>query len=186
MCNKTSPTPNELYTRFDGRPGTFLSGSLGAPTTGLLDVGARRSDTTCAFEGWIGELLIYETAKTSVELEFIRGYLLNKWGTPAGDPLTVALATASGTFPQSTPVTVTATFSESVTGFTSGDVAVTNGSVTAFSGSGTTYTITVTPTTAYSSTTVDVAAGAASTASGKLNIVANQLTFTYSPPRPTP
>lgn len=41
--------------------------------------------------------------------------------------------------------TVTATFSEAVTGFVAGDVTVTNGTVTAISGSGTTYTLTITP-----------------------------------------
>lgn len=43
------------------------------------------------------------------------------------------------------PFTVTVTFSEPVTGFEIGDIAVTNGTLSGFTGSGATYAVTVTP-----------------------------------------
>jgi hypothetical protein len=54
------------------------------------------------------------------------------------------------------PIPFTVTFSEAVTGFTAGDIAVDNGGVTNFSGSGTTYTFDVVPTAAG---TVNVSVG---------------------------
>jgi len=76
------------------------------------------------------------------------------------------------------PFSVTATFSESVTGFVSGDVSVTNGSVTSLTGSGTTYTIAVTPA-ANGLVTVNVAANAAQDSAGNNSTAATALTRTY-------
>ncbi|MBI2603696.1 MAG: right-handed parallel beta-helix repeat-containing protein, partial [Deltaproteobacteria bacterium] len=74
----------------------------------------------------------------------------------------------------------TVTFSESVTGFISGDVTVGNGSVSSFAGSGTTYTFNLTPTANFDGTvTVNVAAGVASDVAGDTNTAANQYSYTY-------
>jgi hypothetical protein len=89
-----------------------------------------------------------------------------------------APATVNGAF------TVTATFSESVTGFDASDLTISNGSASAFSGSGTTYSFTVTPTTD-GTVTVDVAAGAASDAAGNGSTVATRLSRTADLTRPT-
>jgi hypothetical protein len=79
--------------------------------------------------------------------------------------------------------TVTATFSESVTGFAAGDVSVANGSLSGFAGSGSTYTFTVTPS-ANGTITVDIDADAASDAVGNGNSAATSLqrTFAMTPP----
>jgi hypothetical protein len=57
---------------------------------------------------------------------------------------TVALTSASPTTTNA-PFLVTATFSESVTGFIASDVNLTNSTISGFTGSGTTYNFTVTP-----------------------------------------
>ena len=79
--------------------------------------------------------------------------------------------------------TVTATFSESVTGFDGSDVSVGNGTLSGFGGSGTSYSFTVTPT-VDGMVTVDVAANGAADTVGTLNTAATQLTRTadVSPP----
>jgi hypothetical protein len=73
---------------------------------------------------------------------------------------------------------VTATFSESVNGFTGADVALGNGTLSGFSGSGTSYSFTVTPV-SDGVVTVDVAANGAADAAGNFNTAAPQLSRLY-------
>src|SRR4029079_9471779 len=82
------------------------------------------------------------------------------------------------------PIPVTATFSEPVTGFGSSDVSVANGTVGTIAGSGTTYTFDVTPTAA-GTVTVDVAAGAAVDSATNPSTAATQLSRTYDPSVPS-
>jgi len=96
---------------------------------------------------------------------------------------TVAL-TSSSSNPTNAAFTVTATFSEPVTGFSLAGVSVGNGAKSALSGSGTTYMFTVTPT-SNGSVTVDLAAGSASDAAGNANTAAPQLTRTYDATPPS-
>ncbi len=98
---------------------------------------------------------------------------------------TVALATsATGTLTGS--FNVTATFSESVTGFVVGDVSVVNGAVSNFSGSGAAYSFDVTPTADTQGTvTVDVLADVAADSVSNANTASNQLSFAYDVAAPT-
>ncbi|WP_415063078.1 Ig-like domain-containing protein [Bdellovibrio sp.] len=96
----------------------------------------------------------------------------------------LALSSASGNPFNAASFSVTATFSESVTGFAAGDISVTNGTVSGFSGSGTTYTFTVTPA-AQGLVTVAVNAGVATDAAGNGNTAATNLTRTYDSVGPT-
>ncbi len=89
---------------------------------------------------------------------------------------TVTLDTQVGDF-VSGAFTVTATFSEAVTGFDAGDVVVTNASLDQFTGSGASYSFDVTPT-SDGVVTVDVAAGAAQDGAGNATAAAAQLTRT--------
>ncbi|MBO6604056.1 MAG: hypothetical protein JJ949_12570 [Roseicyclus sp.] len=82
--------------------------------------------------------------------------------TTAPDPTNLAL------------IPITATFSESVTGFAAGDIVVGNGSVSGFSGSGSVYTFNVIPA-ADGTVTVDVAADAAQDGATNGNTAAAQL-----------
>jgi hypothetical protein len=98
-----------------------------------------------------------------------------------------ALPTVTLSSPSVTPVngsfSVTATFSESVTGFVLGGVAVTNGTASNLAGSGATYTFDVAPA-ADGVVTIAVGAGAAADAAGNTNTAATPLTRTYDGTRP--
>ncbi len=91
---------------------------------------------------------------------------------------TVVLSSTATDPTGSSPFSVTATFSESVTGFVIGDIAVGNGSAGNFSGSGTTYTFDVTPA-GDVVVTVNVAANAAQDSVGNNSTAATALTRTY-------
>ena len=73
-----------------------------------------------------------------------------------------------------TPIQVTATFSEPVTGFDADDITVSNGLVGNFAGSGAVYTFDVTPND-IGTVMVDIAAAAATDDDGKWNSAALQL-----------
>lgn len=79
---------------------------------------------------------------------------------------------------------VTFTFSEPVTDFTSDDIAVTNATVSGFSGTGGSYTATITPTGA-GTVTIDVAAAAAQDAAGNDSTAAAQVSVAYDATPPT-
>ncbi len=96
---------------------------------------------------------------------------------------TVVLDTGAGDFVSGT-FTVTATFSEAVTGFDAGDVVVTNASLDQFTGSGASYSFDVTPI-SDGVVTVDVAAGAAQDGAGNATAAAAQLTRTADLTVPT-
>ncbi|MEG4413849.1 DUF4347 domain-containing protein, partial [Microcoleus sp. C2C3] len=96
---------------------------------------------------------------------------------------TVALTSASPTTTNA-PFLVTATFSESVTGFIASDVNLTNSTLSGFTGSGTTYNFTVTPN-ADGAVTVDVPAATATDIAGNNNTAATQLTRTADITAPT-
>jgi hypothetical protein len=87
----------------------------------------------------------------------------------------VSLAAPAGPF--NAPFSVTATFSESVTGFTAGDVSGGNATISSFAGSGDTYTFTVTPA-GDGAVTVDVPGNVAADEAGNQNTAAATLTRT--------
>lgn len=89
--------------------------------------------------------------------------------------------------PVSGAFTLTATFTESVTGFELSDLTVGNGTASNFNASsGTVYTVTITPT-SDGQVTVDIAAGVATDSAGNANTAATQFTITNdaTPPVPT-
>ncbi|MFD1875692.1 Ig-like domain-containing protein [Hymenobacter bucti] len=98
-------------------------------------------------------------------------------------PTVVISSTAgsAGSTTATTPLPFTVTFSESVTGFVAGDVAVTNGTLAGFSGAGSTYTFNVTPAAA-GAVTVTVPANAATDQANNGNAAATQFSITYQPP----
>lgn len=96
----------------------------------------------------------------------------------------LVLSSAAAAEFNSATISVTATFSESVTGFALADINVTNGTASSLSGSGTTYSFTVTPA-GQGLVTVAVAAGVASDSAGNLNTAAVNLTRTYDSVAPT-
>ncbi len=102
------------------------------------------------------------------------------------DTVRPSVAISSGTAPNggsssSAPFAYTVIFSESVTGFVTGDLSVSNGTITGFSGSGTTYSFNVTPL-ANGAVVVNVPANVAQDAAANFNTAAGPYTITYSQP----
>jgi len=95
----------------------------------------------------------------------------------------VSLATTAANPTNQSPISVTATFSEPVTGFASTGVTVSNGSISNFTGSGSDYRFDVTPA-AEGPVTIDVAAEVAQDAAGNGNTAAAQMSITYDTTRP--
>jgi hypothetical protein len=95
-------------------------------------------------------------------------------------PPTVSLTSAAPEPTDTSPIPVTVTFSESVTGFVAGDVSVTNGSVANLAGSGADYTFDLVPTAA-GQVTASVPADSATDGGGNGNTASNTLSRTYAP-----
>jgi len=102
------------------------------------------------------------------------------WNFTTASPAaaTVAMSSTLSSPTNVSPIPVTITFSDSVTGFDSTDVVVGNGTLTSFSGSGTTYILEVTPT-IDGDVTVDIAANVALNNAGVGNASATQFSITY-------
>ena len=97
---------------------------------------------------------------------------------------TVSIASSASSPTNGSPIPITITFSESVTGFTSSDLTVTNGSAGSFSGSGTTYTASITPS-SDGTVSVKVNSGKASDAAGNSNAASSTFSITYDSTAPT-
>ncbi|AFY80093.1 Ig-like domain-containing protein [Oscillatoria acuminata] len=95
---------------------------------------------------------------------------------------TVTLASTAASIVNA-PFEVSATFSETVTGFAATDISVTNGTVSSLTGSGTSYSFMVTPT-GDGTVTVNVPAGGATDVSGNSNTTAAPLTRTANTSAP--
>ncbi|MCH8800403.1 MAG: Ig-like domain-containing protein [Chloroflexi bacterium] len=100
------------------------------------------------------------------------------------DP-TVTISSTATSPTNTSPIPVTATFDETVTGFDISDLNVGNGAAGSFVAvSGTVYTFDVTPT-ADGAVTVDIAAGVAQDPSGNNNTAAAQFSITFDTTAPT-
>jgi hypothetical protein len=97
---------------------------------------------------------------------------------------TVTISSLASNPTRTSPIPVTVTFSEAVTGFIGNDVGVTNGSISNFTGSGTTYNFNILPS-ANGVVTVNVAGNVAQDAAGNVNSAALQLTRAYDTNAPT-
>jgi hypothetical protein len=99
---------------------------------------------------------------------------------------TVALSSpvTNGSTTATNPIAMTATFSESVTGFVSGDLSLVNCTASSFSGSGTTYTFNLIPS-GQGAMSVTVPAGAAADPAGNTNTASAAYSFTYDSVSPT-
>jgi hypothetical protein len=97
---------------------------------------------------------------------------------------TVTISSTASNPTKSSTIPVMITFSEDVTGFTADDITVENGTKGTLSGNGKDYTIDITPTND-GKVTVDIAADAATDATGNGNTVAAQLSRIYDSTAPT-
>ncbi len=97
---------------------------------------------------------------------------------------TLVIATRAGDPTAESPIEVTATFSEAVTGFGASSIHVGNGMAGNLAGSGADYTFDVTPS-GNGLVTVDVDVGASIDAAGNTSQAPSQLTRVFSSTRPT-
>ncbi|OAQ38844.1 hypothetical protein A5893_12425 [Pedobacter psychrophilus] len=96
-------------------------------------------------------------------------------------PALTATISSSANNPTSTsPIPVTVTFSQAVTGFISSDVVLTNGTIGNFAGSGNTFTFDVIPT-ASGDVKIDLPANSAVDVNNTGNTVATQFVINYQP-----
>ncbi|MGH9802989.1 MAG: Ig-like domain-containing protein, partial [Blastocatellia bacterium] len=96
----------------------------------------------------------------------------------------VVLSTTAADPTNVSPFTVTATFSEAVSGFALGDIIVTNGVASSLAGGPSIYTFSVTPS-SNGLVSVDVGAGVATDSVGNGNTAAATLSKTYDGTTPT-
>jgi hypothetical protein len=96
----------------------------------------------------------------------------------------VSMASIAGDPTATSPIPVTVTFTESVTGFVAGDIVAGNGSVSNFAGSGANYTFDLTPA-AMGVVTADIAAGVAFDSAGNPNTVSAQFSRLFNGTNPT-
>ena len=99
--------------------------------------------------------------------------------TTIDTPPTVTLSSTAPDPTNTSPIPMTATFSEDVTGFVVGDITVGNGTAGNLAGGPAVYTFDVTPA-GQGLVTVDIAAGVAQDAAGNDNEAATQFTIAYS------
>jgi Bacterial Ig-like domain len=97
---------------------------------------------------------------------------------------TVSMSSAAGNPTSTSPILVTVTFSESVTGFTAGDITPGNGTANNFAGSGASYSFDLTPS-GDGAVTADIAAGVAQDSALNNNTAATQFSRTYDTTAPS-
>ena len=153
-----------------------ILGSTTANASGVFNVQATSaigSDGSYNFS-----LLSTDVAGNTLCSSPTTGYLLDT------TPPSVLISSISATNTNASPIPVSVTFSESVTGFTTSSVTVVNGTISAFTGSGTTYSFSVTPS-AQGALSVSVAANQASDQALNGNLVSNTLSRTYDSVAPS-
>jgi hypothetical protein len=91
---------------------------------------------------------------------------------------TVTISSLASDPTKVSPIAVTVTFSENVTGFTSTDIVLSNGMINNFAGSGASYTFNLTPA-GQGLVTANIAGGAAIDSAGNGNTIAAQFSRTY-------
>jgi hypothetical protein len=165
LVNSSSPTYS----------GTAVAGST---VTVYVDGTAIGTTTATAVGNWAitqptalaqGSHTVWATAQLSGSAQSANSNT-NTFTVDSVQP-TVSYSTTATNPTATSPIPLTVVFSESVTGFTSGDVLVGNGTLGSFAGNGTTYTFTITPS-ANGLVTVDVPANAAIDAAGNGNSAA--------------
>ncbi|MCB8964662.1 MAG: T9SS type A sorting domain-containing protein [Bacteroidales bacterium] len=97
---------------------------------------------------------------------------------------TVAITSTETSPTNASPIPISITFNESVTGFAIEDISVTNGSASNLSGSGASYTANITPS-GQGSVSVDISAGVATDGAGNGNAAAPTFSVTYDSQSPT-
>jgi len=115
----------------------------------------------------------------------IQTYRMGLTLTPTSTPPTVVMTSGASDPTNTSPIPVTATFSESVSGFVAGDITPGNATVGGFAGGPSVYTFNLTPL-GQGLVTANIAAGVATgTVSGLGNTAATQFSRTFDTVNPT-
>eukprot|EP00899_Mesostigma_viride_P028033 jgi/Mesvir1/8414/Mv04962-RA.1 len=78
----TASTPKVWSASLDGVNGTDYQGTLSsAPPYGGFSIGGSFTSPYYAFDGWIGEVMVFNVCKTSSDLAVVNAYLKYRWGT---------------------------------------------------------------------------------------------------------
>ncbi|MBI2931486.1 MAG: hypothetical protein HYY16_07525, partial [Planctomycetes bacterium] len=159
--------------------GATVSGVSGAGDTWTVTVDTGTGDGTIRLDATAAGAVVDTTGNPLTGLPFTTGesYTIDKTGP------TVSV-TPDGTSTNSSPITFTITFSESVTGLTAAEISITNGTPGALSGSGTTYAIPVTPT-ADGAIALQVPVAAAQDDAANATSPSNVASVTYDSTPPT-
>jgi YVTN family beta-propeller protein len=180
-------------------PGTYeLSARAATPLAGPAQIRVVVNGTAAGTfnitptGGWLSwrtftipNVSITASGSSTIRLEFVNGGVNLNWvelkNTSAPDTTkpSVQLATASGSV--SAPFTVSATFSEAVSGVALNDFVITNGTASGLSGSGASYSVLVTPA-ADGPVTVAMPENAASDAAGNTSTASNTLNVNFTAP----
>ena len=155
----------------NGTAGTF-AGSGTSYTANITPTGAGAVTASVAANSAVNTGAIGNTASNLLTRTYDTGAPSVTITSSAIDPTNIS------------PIPVTITFSESVTGFVVGDIGVVNGTAGVFAGSGTTYTANITPS-GQGMVTVSVAANVANDAATNGNIAGVNLTRVYDNVAPT-
>ncbi|MGI4873115.1 MAG: Ig-like domain-containing protein [Janthinobacterium lividum] len=184
LTNTTTPTYS----------GTAPAGSTVTVYVDGTAIGTTTATAAAAGNNWTltqptalaqGVHTVYATAQTSGS-SVSANSTTNTFTVDTVQPTVTSLTSTAGTSGSSSttsPFAFTVTFSEAVSGLSTGGISVTNGTVTtAPSGTspGTSFTFTVTPTTAGTATTVTIATNAAQDAAGNGSVASAAYTLTYT------
>lgn len=172
-----SATDATGVTAYRAAEGSDCSGAAWVAVTSVTSYSATAALTVSSGDGTKTVCVQYRDAAGNTSATATQTISLDTTG-PSLSLASATNATVTGAFG------VTATFSESVTGFAVGDVVVGNGAVSAFSGSGSSYSFTVTPT-ADGTVTVDVAAASAADGVGNASTAATRLSRVRDATAPT-
>lgn len=161
----------------------YANGPTGAAITGITKVDALTYNITADTGTGDGDLRLDLPAAAVINdlngNEYVANYNSGQIYTIDRTAPSVSIASAGlGTYFNGASFSVTATFSENVTGFDSSDVTVSNGTASAVSGSGSVYTFSVTPT-AQGLVTVDIPAGAAVDQISNPSTASNAISTTF-------
>eukprot|EP00899_Mesostigma_viride_P011929 jgi/Mesvir1/20737/Mv06986-RA.1 len=78
----TASTSKVWSAALDGANGTNYQGTLSsAPAYSGFSIGGSFTSPYCAFDGWVGEVMVFNVCKTSSELAVVNAYLKYRWGT---------------------------------------------------------------------------------------------------------
>ena len=171
-------TFSEAVTGFDVSDVTVTNGAA----TAFTGTGASYAfDVTTAVQGTVGVAIATSVCTDLAANSNVASSTLVKTYDTAGPTVTItsaAPALTNGAIP------VTLTFSEAVTGFTTGDLTIGNGTASALTGAGATYATTITATTD-GSVTIDIAGGVCTDLAGNGNTTGAQFSRTFDHTLPT-